>query len=68
MVWRGLCGTCRCGVVPASEVLAVIHEHGHILAAARQLQDLEPDDQVVFGVDLIMIGRFTQCTFLTMEY
>ena len=54
-------------MIPAGEVLAVVHEHGHVLAATRQLQDLEPDDQVVFGVDLIgrstVYSMFSQFTY-----
>jgi hypothetical protein len=35
----------------AGEVLAVVHEDGHVVPGGGQLQDLEPDDQVMLGVD-----------------
>ena len=34
----------------AGQVLAMVHEDGDIVAGGGQLQDLEPDDQVVLGV------------------
>ena len=35
------------------QVIAVVHEHRHVLPTTRQLQHLEPDDQVVLRVDLV---------------
>jgi hypothetical protein len=29
----------------------VVHEDGHVVPGGGQLQDLEPDDQVMLGVD-----------------
>jgi hypothetical protein len=29
----------------------MVHEDGHVVAGGGQLKDLEPDDQVVFGMD-----------------
>ena len=40
----------------AREVVAVVDQDGHVLATARQLQDLKPDDEVVLGVDLVCSG------------
>ena len=31
----------------ARKVVAVVDQHGHVLATARQLEDLKPDDEVV---------------------
>ena len=37
----------------AGQVLAVVHQHGNVLPGGGQLQDLEPNDQVVLRVDLL---------------
>ena len=37
----------------ARKVVAVVDQHGHVFAAARQLEDLKPDDEVVLRVDLV---------------
>ena len=39
-----------------SQVVAVVDQHRHVLTAARQLEDLKPDDEVVLRVDLVCSG------------
>jgi hypothetical protein len=36
----------------AGQVVAVLHHHGDVLAAGGQLANLEPDQDVDFGVDV----------------